>query len=221
QIVDLFAVPKLPDIEPHYNIAPTQDVLTIRRPRDADDEAGDVREAIMTRWGLIPIWADDRSIGNKLINARSETVHEKSAFRDAFERRRCLIVADGFLEWKKMQGRKQPFHIQLKDGGPFGFAGLWERWRDEDDEWVISSTILTTRPNDRVEEIHDRMPVIVHSADHELWLEPHARPEDLEGIFEPYPADEMSFTPVNPRINNVAHDDPACLEPVEVQGSLF
>lgn len=221
QIIDLFELQRLPEIEAHYNIAPTQDVLTIRRPGEEADPERDVREAELMRWGLIPHWADDRSIGNRLINARSETVHEKSAFRDAFDKRRCLIAADGFIEWKSVQGRKQPYHVRLRDRGPFGFAGLWERWRDEDGKWLTTCTILTTEPNELVENVHDRMPVIVHPADHELWLSPVAKADDLKAVFTPYPADELEMVAVNPRVNSVANDDPECLERVETQGDLF
>lgn len=216
QIRDLFAVRDLPTtFGAHYNVAPTQDVLAVRMSDDRE------RSAELMRWGLVPSWADDPKIGSRMINARSETAASKPAFRDAFQSRRCLIAADGFLEWKKMQGRKQPFHIQLKDGGPFGFAGLWERWRAEDGEWLISCTILTSGPNELVESIHDRMPVIVHRADHELWLSPEAKRHDLQPLLQPYPADQMKATAVSTRVNSVANDDPTCLEPVEIQGELL
>ena len=177
QIQELFHVEALPDLEAHYNIAPTDPVLTMR----LDDESE--RQAEMMRWGLVPVWADDKKMGARLINARSETVHEKPAFRDAFKSRRCLVAADGFLEWKKMQGRKQPFLFKLQDERPFGFAGLWERWRDEEGEWLITCTILTTDANELVEPTHDRMPVILHPEDHELWLDDRATRDDLEELF--------------------------------------
>lgn len=214
QIQELFEVKQLPNLEPHYNVAPTDPVLAVR----LDDD--DARSAEMMRWGLIPFWADDPKIGARMINARSETVHEKPAFRDAFKSRRCLIAADGFLEWKKMQGRKQPFHFTLSEGGPFGFAGLWERWRDEDGEWLISCTILTTDANELIAPLHDRMPVLVHPEDHELWLDTRATHDDLEDLFEPFPSDEMSGYPVSTRVNSVKNDDPECLERVEIQGDL-
>lgn len=214
QIQELFAVKKLPSLEARYNVAPTDPVLSVR----LDDEGA--RTAERMRWGLIPYWADDTKIGARLINARSETVHEKPAFRDAFERRRCLVAADGFFEWKKMQGRKQPFHFTLKEGGPFGFAGLWERWRDEEGEWLTSCTVLTTEANELVQPTHDRMPVIVHPEDHELWLDTRATHDDLAEVFEPFPPDEMQGYPVSTRVNNVRNDDPDCLERVEIQGRL-
>lgn len=215
QIQDLFAVKHLPAVEAHYNIAPTQDVLALRL-----DEEGE-REAMMMRWGLIPFWAEDKSIGSRMINARSETVEKKPAFRDAFERRRCLVAADGFFEWKKVGSKKQPFHIRLRDRCPFAFAGLWDRWRDENGEWVISCTILTTDANELVEPIHDRMPVMLHRVDHELWLDTNARKDDVTPLLVPYDADEMEAVAVSTRVNSVKNDDPECLEPVEVQGDLL
>ncbi len=214
QIQELFQVGKLPELPPRYNVAPTDRVLSIRLADEGD------RSAEMMRWGLVPFWADDPKIGARMINARSETVHEKPAFRDAFASRRCLIAADGFFEWKKMKGRKQPFHFTLAGGEPFGFAGLWERWRDEDGEWLISCTILTTDANDLVAPTHDRMPVILHAEDHEMWLDTRATHDDLQSLFRPFPADEMTGYPVSTRVNNVRNDDPGCLERVEIQGQL-
>lgn len=214
-IADLFEVAALPPIAPHYNIAPTQDVLAVRA--DADG----AREAVMLRWGLIPYWADDRSIGSRLVNARSETAAEKPAFRDAFERRRCLVVADGFFEWKPVNRHKQPYWIRLADGAVFGMAGLWERWRDEEGEWLQTCTVLTTGPNELVAPLHDRMPVIVPPAQHATWLDPDTGARDLQKLLCPFPAEEMTATAVSTRVNSVAHDDPGCVEPVQVQGSLL
>ena len=215
QIQDLFEVKALPELQARYNIAPTQEVLTLR----LTDEGA--REAVMMRWGLVPYWADDLSIGSRMINARAETVQSKSAYRDAFERRRCLVAADGFLEWKKHGKQKQPFLIRMKDHRPFGFAGLWDRWRAADsDEWVISCTILTTDASELVKPVHDRMPVIVRREDHEHWLDTGLHKEQLRELLTPYDAAEMEAVPVSTRVNSVANDDAACLDPAEVQLEL-
>jgi len=215
QIQDLFGVKKLPELRARYNVAPTDDVLAVRKQKG---DGGN--QAVMLRWGLVPYWADDLSIGSRLINARSETVDEKPAFRSAFERRRCLIVADGFFEWTRANG-KQPYHIVLKERGAFAFAGLWERWKGGEDGVVESCTILTTDANELVAPLHDRMPVILHATDHDLWLDTRAGREAVARLFEPFPADEMDTYAVSRRVNNVANDDEACLEPVETQQELF
>lgn len=214
-VLDLFEVQRLPALEARYNIAPTQQVLAVRT---GDDEQ---REAVMLRWGLVPHWADDLSIGNRLINARAETVADKPAFRDAFARHRCLVVADGFIEWKRSNRQKQPYWVQLADGGPFGFAGLWARWRDEAGEWLESCTIITTTPNELVAPIHDRMPVMIPGGRHAEWLDERTPPEELQALLQPFPADLMRATAISSRVNHVANDDPGCLEPSEVQGSLL
>jgi putative SOS response-associated peptidase YedK len=213
-IRDLFELKSLPSLEPRYNIAPTQEVLAVR-------SADEGREALLLRWGLVPQWADDTSIGSRLINARSETVASKPAFRDAFRQRRCLVVADGFIEWQASQGRKQPYHVRMKDGSPFGFAGLWERWRDEDGQWLQTCTILTTEPNELVEPIHDRMPVILPTALHERWLDTRTSPAGLTELLGPFPAAAMEAVAVSTRVNSVRNDDPACLERTEIQGTLL
>lgn len=215
QIQELFEVKSLPELQPRYNVAPTQDVLAVRLDEDG------AREAMMMRWGLVPYWAEDLSIGSRMINARSETVQSKSAFKDAFERRRCLVAADGFFEWKKQGAIRQPYLIRMKDHRPFGLAGLWDRWKNEDGEWVISCTILTTAPNELVEPLHDRMPVILHREEHEEWLDPRASTKHLREVLGPYEAAQMEAVAVSTRVNNVVNDDAACLEPVESQGELI
>lgn len=215
-VQDLFEVQRLPGLGARYNIAPTQQVLAIR-----DDEDGQ-REAVMLRWGLIPHWAEDKSIGSKLINARAETAAQKPAFRHSFEKRRCLIAADGFFEWKRTSSGKQPYWMQLSDGGPFGFAGLWTRWRDEDaEEWLHTCTILTTTPNELVKPVHNRMPVILAREDHATWLSAETVPGRLNELLGPFPADRMRATAVSTRVNRVANDDAGCVEPVETQGELL
>lgn len=191
-----FQVGEMPDIEPRYNIAPTQDILSIRRT----DEG---REAAMLKWGLVPAWAKDVSIGAKLINARSETVTEKPSFREAFKKRRCIIPADGFYEWQRTGGKKQPYFFRMQDEHPFGFAGLWEKWKAIDGQVLETCTILTTEANEVLQPVHDRMPVILHPDDYELWLDTDLRKLDLaKELLRPFPASEMIAYPVSPSINS-------------------
>jgi putative SOS response-associated peptidase YedK len=197
----------LPEVPPSYNIAPTQEVAAVL----TDDGE---RRLEMLRWGLIPSWADDPGIGSRMINARSETVPEKPSFRRAFRERRCLILADGFYEWKRTNDGKQPYYIRMEGGRPFAFAGLWESWRGGRDE-IRSCTILTTEANDRVSNIHHRMPVILASEDHELWLDPDVREADpLLPLLAPYPDDVMEAYPVSRFVNRPTNDDPRCVEPL-------
>ena len=205
-----FNLPDIPALEPRYNIAPTQQVAAVRVAAE-----GAVRELALLRWGLVPFWAKDPDIGARLINARAETVAEKPAFRDAFKRRRCLVVADGFYEWQKQEGRKQPFYIRLREGRPFAFAGLWERWRGPDESIVESCTLLTTGPNELMEPLHNRMPVILRPQDYTLWLDPGVQRADLlQPLLVPYPAEEMHAYPVSRRVNSPDNDDPQCIEPL-------
>ncbi len=191
-----FKVSEVPDIEARYNIAPTQDILAVR-----ESEGG--REMTFLKWGLIPSWAKDASIGARLINARSETVEEKPSFRQAFKQRRCIIPADGFYEWQRTGGKKQPFFFQMRDELPFGFAGLWERWEGQGREAINSCTILTTEANEVLRPVHDRMPVILHPDDYEVWLGADARELELvKEVLRPYPAEEMIGYPVSSSINS-------------------
>ena len=170
------------------------------------------RQLAMVRWGLVPHWATDVSIGNRLINARAETIGSKPAFRDAVRRRRCLVPADGFYEWQRMGRRRQPFFMNLRGDEPFAFAGLWEHWQ-RDDRCVDSCTIITTEANDLIRPIHDRMPVILHPADYALWLDPSIRQaERVEPLLCPYPAEEMTARPVDSYVNVATHEGPACLQ---------
>jgi putative SOS response-associated peptidase YedK len=194
---------------PHYNIAPTQPIAVV--PNDG-------RNAVdFFVWGLIPSWAKDPSIGNNLINARAETLADKPSFRTAYKRRRCLILADGFYEWKKNPGQrgKTPHYITLKDRQPFAMAGLWEQWFSPDGSEVKSATIITTEPNELMAQLHNRMPVILSPNDYALWLDPgeHA-PADLQSLLVPYAAREMVFYPVSTMVNSPANDVPACVLPL-------
>lgn len=190
-----------------YNIAPSQPVLVVRRARGSGR-----REFALVRWGLVPSWAGDPAIGNRLINARSETAHEKPAFRAAYRSRRCLIPASGFYEWRRLERAKQPYFIRMTDGRPFAFAGLWEHWEGPDGNAIESCAILTTGSNRVLSPIHDRMPAIIGPGDYDRWLEPSDRkPESPSPLLAPYDPDEMTAYPVSSRVNSPAIDDKACI----------
>jgi putative SOS response-associated peptidase YedK len=190
-----------------YNIAPSQPVAAVR---GTDGE----RELVLLKWGLIPSWSKDATIGQKLINARAETVAEKPSFRSAFKQRRCLIPASGFFEWQKQgTGRKQPFFISLRDGEPFSFAGLWECWHDPDGEEVETCTILTTTANKVMQPIHERMPVILGPSAEEQWLDPRASADALRSLLVPYTGEDMEARAVGLWVNDPKNDGPKCLEP--------
>lgn len=197
--------------EPRYNIPPSSNILTVRTQND-----GESTEFALLQWGLVPHWSDDTSIGNNLINARSETVHEKPAFKQAFQRRRCLIPADGFYEWRRENG-KQPYLIQKHDQQLFAFAGIWEQWKDDETGEVLESTaILTTQPNELMEPIHDRMPVILPQNRYRTWLNHDQHKVDhLQSILKPYPSRKMEAFPVRKMVNNPENDRRQCTEPVD------
>lgn len=203
--------------EARYNIAPTQRVATVPNVRDDDG----VRHLEYMRWGLIPFWADDHKIGSRLINARAETVHEKPSFRASFKYKRCLVLADGFYEWTKVPGQKakQPVYIRMQSGEPFGFAGLWDVWHDKagTGDSLVTCTIITTKPNDIVKPLHNRMPVILSPDAYDVWLAP-GEPDDAEqlrSLLGPYPAGQMEAYPVSRRVNSPKVDEPSLIEPHE------
>ena len=198
-----FRVPLTQPLRKRFNIAPTQDAPVVRVA-----ESGE-REIAMLRWGLVPSWAKDLSAGTKMINARSEGVHEKPAFREALRRRRCLVPATGFFEWKPVGKRKQPFAITIADRPVFAFAGLWESWRSSDGKPVETFTIVTTDANDAVREIHDRMPVILPRDAEDAWLE--AAPEAARALLKPYDG-EINLRAVGPRVSDPKVDVPECLD---------
>jgi putative SOS response-associated peptidase YedK len=207
-LAELFLFAEAAAPGPRYNIAPTQTVATVRAPSGIDK-----RELAFLRWGLVPSWADDPAIGNRLINARSVTAASKPSFRSAFKHRRCLVLADGFYEWQKLGNRKQPHYFRLRDGKPFAFAGLWERW-EKGGEPVETCTILTTEANEVLRPVHERMPVILEAKDYDLWLDPAPqKPELLQALLRPNPAGEMTSYPVSPVVNNPGKDTPRCIEP--------
>lgn len=195
---------------PRFNIAPTQPVLAI--PND------DNFTADFFVWGLIPIWAKDPNIGSRLINARAETLPEKPAFRGSLKYKRCLILADGFYEWKTVEGRKSktPFFIHMKDRKPFAFAGLWDSWNSPEGSQIKSCTIITTEPNDLMSLLHNRMPVILHPRDYDKWLDPSPQtPDQLMPLLKPFPADAMDAYPVTPLVNKPANDIPELVVPAK------
>lgn len=204
------------DWEARYNIAPTQSVPVIRR-----DARESVRHASLMRWGLVPNWAKDMSVGASMINARSETAAEKPAFRELLQCRRCLIPADGFYEWQKSGKSKQPYCFEMMQRGPFAFAGLWDSWPAPDETALESCTILTTTSNQLLADIHARMPVILPTASYDLWLDPGFRDTAATTeMLKPYDAGLMRRYAVSTRVNNVANDEPKCSEPMEVPGAV-
>jgi putative SOS response-associated peptidase YedK len=209
-VAELFQLPDIPVLAPRYNIAPTQPVAAVRVSRDTGK-----RELTHFHWGLIPRWAKDPAIGSRMINARSETAAEKPSFKAAVKYRRCLVPADGFYEWQKLNGTKQPVRVQTKDGGLFAIAGLWEHWQSPDGSEIESCTLLTTSPNELLTQVHNRMPVIIAPEDFDLWLDPAAQHAgEIQHLLKPYPAGEMTFYPVSDHVNNPRNEDPLCIEPL-------
>ena len=209
RLAEVFLPGELLAATPRYNIAPSQPVLAVR-----PSAAAGRREFTMPRWGLVPPWARDAAIGNRLINARAETVAEKPAFRRAFRERRCLIPADGFYEWKREGAVKRPFYIRMRDGAPFAFGGIWERWEGIRGEAVETCAILTTEPNDLLAPIHDRMPLILPPEEYGRWLDPSVRvPESLAPLLRPFPPGAMEAYPVGRAVNNPLTDGPSCIRP--------
>lgn len=193
--------------KPRYNVAPTQEILALL----AD---GQSRRLDVFRWGLIPHWAKDAKIGNKLINARAETLFEKPSFRDAVKKRRCLVIADGFYEWRETErGKKTPVYVRFKSQKPFGFAGLWEFWNSPEGQTIRTCTIVTTEPNELLKPIHNRMPVIVPRELEELWLDPSPKAqEELECVLRPYRIEELELFDVSPLVNLPSNDGPECIQ---------
>jgi len=193
-------------MQPRYNIAPSQPVAVV--PNDGRNQLD------FFVWGLIPSWAKDPSIGNRMINARAETLQEKPSFRNAFRRRRCLVLADGFYEWKKEGQGKIPTYIRLASGSPFAFAGLWESWNAPDGSNVLSCTIITTQPNEFMAKIHNRMPVILPESSYSLWLESGEQDtRRLADLLAAYTSGEMQAYPVSPLVNNPKNDVPELIQP--------
>jgi putative SOS response-associated peptidase YedK len=201
-------------LEPNYNVAPSLDVYVVV-------ESGGIRRLDTFHWGLVPFWAKDPSTGNKMINARAESVTEKNAYKHAFKKRRCIIPVDGFYEWKKIPGQKakQPYFVQRKDGEPLALAGLWEVWRPKDDteretDPLRSCTIITGEPNEKIADIHDRMPVILPPSAWDAWLDPENDDvETLGKLLVPAPPELITLHPVSTMVNNVRENGPELIEP--------
>jgi len=209
EIIEEFSLSAVPaEFRPRFNIAPSQPVLGIVAGEGGSPEAG------YFRWGLVPFWAKDISIGNRMINARAETVAAKPAFRNALTRRRCLIPVDGFYEWKRLETGKVPIRIRMHSGRPFALAGLWEEWRPKHGAPLRSCTILTTGCSEFMRPIHDRMPVILPRATRSRWLDPATDPGDLQDMLVSYDADDLEAYEVSTLVNSPAHDVAECLDPV-------
>ncbi len=204
-----FALDAMPELAPRYNIAPTQPVPAVRIA------GGGVREFAMLHWGLVPRWAKERAIGSRMINARAETLAGKPAYRDAFKRRRCLVLADGWYEWQVAPGGKQPWFIRMGDGRPIAFAGLWERWKDPAAESPLEScTIVTTDASESIRRIHDRMPALLAEQDWDRWLDPaYADAARLSQMLGPFRSEALQAWPVSRLVNAPRNDGPKLIEP--------
>ncbi|MFT7521078.1 MAG: putative SOS response-associated peptidase YedK [Kiritimatiellia bacterium] len=214
-IADAFNVVGIPEFEPRYNIAPTQQTLVLNAPD------GHVQAELM-RWGLIPFWADDPKIGSKLINARSETASKKTSFRTALTHRRCLVITDGFYEWQRVDGKKQPWRIVSHNAGPFAMAGLWERWFDVDGQQIRSFTVLTTSANAFVAPVHARMPVILSPEDHAQWLDPTVRDKAvINALMVPCHPGRLARYRVSTHVNSVRNQDARCAAPLPDESWLM
>jgi len=208
EIIERFDVASVQFLSaPRYNIAPSQTIAAIVQQSE--------RELVGFKWGLVPSWAKDPAIGNRMINAKAETLAEKPSFKQALARRRCLIPADGFYEWKKDKGGSQPFHIRRRDGGLFAFAGLWEEWRSPDGEPLRTCTIVTVEPNELLATLHHRMAAILKPEHESLWLDPAAsHAPALLQLLRPYPDDDFECYPVSRSVNSPAHDEASYIEPL-------
>ncbi len=216
-IADHFGLDEAPELGARFNVAPGQSIATISL-------SGEDRRSILSwrRWGLVPSWAKDEKVGNRLINARAETATERPSFRSALRRRRCLVPADGFYEWAGTKGSKQPYLIGLEGRALFAFAGLWERWTNPEGEALESCTLLTTEATEQLSALHDRMPVIVDPVDYELWMDPGVVEPDLASpVIDRNLGGALDFEPISQYVNDVRHDDPRCLEAIAGQAGLF
>jgi putative SOS response-associated peptidase YedK len=208
--LERFGISELPPLVPRYNIPPSSDILVVR-------ERKGVTEAEMIRWGLVPSWAKDPKIGNRMANVRSDTALEKSSFRAAMQKRRCLIPADVFYEWQDIPGqkRRKPYAVAIRDGGIFALGGVWEAWRaKESGEWLITCAILTTEPNELLQPIHDRMPVIVKEDDYARWVSPATKDVDVRRMVQPFPVDLMRAWEIGLLVNDPKADDGRVIAPI-------
>jgi putative SOS response-associated peptidase YedK len=207
-IAEQFRVSReFPEYQPNYNVSPTEQVLIIRK----DGE----KQLVSSRWGFVPSWSKDLSVGAKMINARAETVSTKEAFRSAFRLNRCLIVADGFYEWEKSGKKRVPVYITLRSGKPFGIAGLYNTWKAPEGREVCTCTLITAEPNDLLGQIHNRMPVIVPEERNDFWLDPKNRDyEGLQTMLKPYPSEEMQYLRVSGKVNMAGYNSPDNIRPI-------
>jgi putative SOS response-associated peptidase YedK len=208
ELKKIFALIETPQLTPRHNVAPTQLVAVVRNQ-------GEDNRLDLLKWGLVPSWSKDLSFGSHLINARSETVAEKPTFRHALKYRRCIVPTSGFYEWDHSGGKKQPYYIQLADQSPMCLAGVWESWKSPDGSELETFAILTTSANKLVESIHDRMPVILYPDTFNLWLSHNMHdPDQLQPLYQPFPAEEMLAFKVPDLVNNPRFDSPACIAQV-------
>ena len=207
-IADAFDLIGIPEIEPRYNIAPTQPVLTVAIDRESGRKAAD-----FSQWGLVPHWAKDTSIGSRMINARAETLADKPSFRGPLKYHRCLIVADGFYEWQRQGTKKQPMFVRMANQQPFAFAGLWDVCSPPDGSSLRTCTIITTEPNSLLSPIHNRMPAILHPDDYDAWLDPTVQDGTaVMPYLRPFPAEQMETYPISTFVNSPTHEGPTCIE---------
>ena len=202
QLALRFDLAELAELPARFNVAPTQPVPVVTMQH----------RLVMARWGLVPSWAKDLSVGSRMINARAESLETRPAFKDALPARRCLVLGDGFFEWKKEGKLRRPFHLHLASGAPFAFAGLWDEWRAPDGQLVVSCTIVTTDPNALVAPIHDRMPAILLPEAEARWVDPSIQDlADLVEVLQPYPSHLMEAFEVASTVNSPANDVPECV----------
>lgn len=197
------------EMAPSYNVAPSQDVLIIR--------VGDSGERLLEscKWGFLPSWAKEPAMAHKMINARAETIATKPAFRDAFRRNRCLVVADGFYEWEKREKKKVPYYVRLKSGKPFGFAGLYNYWSSPEGKSICTCTIITSDSNELIRPVHDRMPVIIQADKEDLWLDPKVSDQGtLLELLKPCPSEDLEMHEISSKVNSPGYDEPDVISPI-------
>jgi len=208
QLMRVYQLSSPPDLSPRYNVAPSQQIAVVRQQNGGD------RELVMMQWGLIPSWAKDSAIGYKMINARSETAHEKPSFKQALRSRRCIVPVSGFYEWEKKEKEKIPHYIHLRDGDIMSLAGLWETWRSPEGERIETCTILTTAANSLLKPLHDRMPVVLHNEEFDLWFNRDVDDINLlTELFHSYPSDRLEEHIVSKEVNSPGKDSPECIVP--------
>jgi len=208
QLMKVYRLSSRPDLSPRYNITPSQQIAVVRQQNGGD------REMVMMQWGLIPSWAKDPAIGYKMINARSETAHEKPSFKQALRSRRCIVPVSGFYEWEKKGKEKIPHYIHLRDGDIMSLAGLWETWKSPEGERLETCTILTTAANSLLKPLHDRMPVVLHNEEFNLWFNRDVDDINLLAeLFHSYPSDRLEEHIVSKKVNSPSNDSPECIVP--------